>query len=295
MTRIVTDQWSLHCFDYTFLPGMFEHAPPKCLLTYLWTICMYYWSAHVFFLPTNNTVHPTSETTAIHEKTKGTQMLLSRKDSFSSCWKKANFVPHLSAFSFVCYWEFLQIPNAAKLVTQQFLLPSFILNCFSTYQSQVCWKPSQKNLPIQKSGWGKRASRKEKLFPQHFKQLLSGTSSCSRNYFTYLHQVSFQLPAGDSGLYCWSKIANKASSIVSFNETTVPENAVLPNSSPKSKDAPRLHFLCNSAQYFTWQTGRWALNVGSADSHVLPDCSYCHRIMELFRLEDISRIIRPNH
>lgn len=148
MTRTVIDQRSLNCFDYTLLPGMFEHAPSKCLLTYLWTIYMYYSSAHIFFLPTKNTVHPTSETTAIHEKTKGTQMLLSRKDSFSSCWKKASFVPHLSAFSFVCYWQFLQIPNAAKLVTQQFLPPSFILNCFSAYQSQVCWKPSQKNLLI---------------------------------------------------------------------------------------------------------------------------------------------------
>lgn len=78
-------------------------------------------------------------------------MLHSGKDSFSSCWKKANFVPHLSAFSFVCYWQFLQIPNVAKFVTQQFLPPSFILNCFSVYESQVCWKPSQKNLPIYKN------------------------------------------------------------------------------------------------------------------------------------------------
>lgn len=92
---------------------------------------------------------------------KGTQMLLSGKDSFSSCWKKANFVPHLSAFSFVCYWQLLQIPNVAKLVTQQFLPPSFTLNCFSAYQNQVCWKPSQNNLPQyknvgQREGAGRR-------------------------------------------------------------------------------------------------------------------------------------------
>lgn len=135
--------------------------PPKCLLIYLWTRYMYFWSTHIFFLPTYKTVHPTSETTVTHEGKKGTQMQISEKDSFSSCWKKANFVPHLSAFSFVCYWQLLQIPNVAKLVTQQFLPPSFTLNCFSAYQNQVCWKPSQNNLPKyknvgQREGAGRR-------------------------------------------------------------------------------------------------------------------------------------------
>lgn len=95
---------------------------------------------------------------------KATQMLHSGKDSFSSCWKKASFVPHLSAFSFVCYWQFLQIPNVAKLVTQQFLPPSFILNCFSAYQSQVCWKPSQKNLSIYKNAGEREGAGRRNYF-----------------------------------------------------------------------------------------------------------------------------------
>lgn len=67
MTSTATDQWSPNCFDSTFLPGMSEHAPPKCLLIYLWTRYMYFWSTHIFFLPTYKTVHPTSETTVTHE------------------------------------------------------------------------------------------------------------------------------------------------------------------------------------------------------------------------------------
>lgn len=43
---------------------------------------------------------------------------------------------------------FILTLNAAELVTQQLLPPAFILNWFSAYQSQVCWKVSQKNLPI---------------------------------------------------------------------------------------------------------------------------------------------------
>lgn len=222
-------------------------------------------------------------------------MLLSRKDSFSSCWKKANFVPHLSAFSFVCYWQFLQIPNAAKLVTQQFLPPSFILNCFSAYQSQVCWKPSQKNLLIQKKVGEREGAGRRNYFHS------ISNSSCQKPHLAHaiILPTCTKCPSSFlqviQGSTVDQKLQTKASSIVSFNETTVPENAVLPNSSPKGKEAPRLHFFCNSAQCFTWQRGRRALNAGSADSHMQLDCSYCHRIMDLFRLEEISRIIRPNH
>lgn len=106
-------------------------------------------------------------------------MLLSGKDSFSSYWKKANFVPHLSAFSFVCYWQFLQIPNVAKLVTQQFLPHSFILNCFSAYQSQVCWKPSQKNLPIYKNVGKREGAKRRNYFHS------TSNSSCSELHLAH--------------------------------------------------------------------------------------------------------------
>lgn len=121
-------------------------------------------------------MHPTSKTT---EKKKGTQMLPSGKDSFSSCWKKANFVRHLSAFTFVCYWQFLQIPNVAKLVTQQFLPPSFILNCFSAYQRQVCWKPSQKNPPIYKIVGEKEGAARRNFFHS------TSNSSCQEPHLAH--------------------------------------------------------------------------------------------------------------
>lgn len=292
MTRVVIDQWSPNCVDYTFLSGTFEHAPPKCLLIYLWTIYMYYWSARIFFLPTKNTVHPTSATTVIHERKKGTQMLLSGKDSFSSCWKKASFVPHLSTFSFVCYWQFLQIPNVAKIGNPAVPPTFFHFELFLRLpKPSVLETISEEPSHIQKC-WGKRGSRKEKLFPPHFKQLLPGTSSCSCNYFTYLHQVPFPASCRWFRALLLIKNCKQKLQVLCLLMRQQSQKMLLGQILPQR--AKMLPGFISSAILHSILDGieadePWTQTVQTA---TVPD--YCHRIMELVRLEEISRIIRSS-
>lgn len=72
----------MHCYK----EKIFERAPPIYVYLFIYELQTSITEvASIFFLPTNNIAHPNLHTTVFDEQKKGTQMLLLREDSFSSC------------------------------------------------------------------------------------------------------------------------------------------------------------------------------------------------------------------